>query len=67
MRRETERQGENKIKNHSWKERDRESQTDRQGRTEKKRETEIDRRTFGTGRLQTRGWASTLRTQKPGA
>jgi len=52
VRRETDRQGEDKIKNHSWRERNRESQTgqDRQ----KERETEIDRRTFGTGRLQTR-------------
>lgn len=65
IRSEEERQAEDQIKNHSWKERDRDRQTgqDRQ----KERETETDRRTFGTGRLQTRGRASTLRTQEPWA
>lgn len=64
MRSKGERQ-EDRIKKCSWK--GRQGQTDRQGKTDEKRGRQTDRRPFGTGRLQTGGWALPLRTQKPQA
>lgn len=67
MRRETERQGRDKIKDHSWKERNRESQTDRQGRTDKKRGDRDRQANFWDKEATDQRLGLDLRTQKPGA